>query len=260
MTILTQDKGEPAIRTRHHLACGIRDEAMSGLGFTRGVVIVYTLLPVACLIVLAAITFTVPPEPGLMGAKLWAIGAAFLTICALGAIATIRPAACLAILGGSSDGERESAVPGTVMSPTRAGHHPISQEFSSHVFSLGGRILCAGCTGLFMGAVISAIGSLLVFFWGLGGWVWGSMVFWLGLACMVLPLLRYPFYRPRHAVTRLVLGFSFVFGGLLLLVGVCRVSDNFPIAVFTLVVILFMIYSRIMLSQAEHKTIVAHQK
>jgi hypothetical protein len=233
---------------------------MSGLGFARGVVMVYTVLPLACLIILATITFTVSLEQNLMGANLWAIFSAFLTICALGAIATIRPTVCITIIGGSRDGTNELVVPGTALGPTYAGHHPMSQEFSSHIFRLNGRILCAGCTGLFIGVVVSTFGSLLVFIGSLVGLVWGPLAFWLGFACMALPILRYPFYRPEHATTRLILGFSFVFGGFLLLVGVCSVSGNFSIAVFTLVVIIFMIYSRIMLSQAAHKIIVANKK
>jgi protein-S-isoprenylcysteine O-methyltransferase Ste14 len=231
------------------------DDAINRLGFTRGVVIAYTLLPVASLTVLAALAFIAPRGPGIAQAEIWAVGSSFLSVCAWGAIASVRPSLCLSLIVNRIDGARGAADPSA---HPRAGHHPPSAEFSSHVFPLRGRVLCAGCTGLFIGAVVSAIGSLLFFFWGLGGWVGGSTAFWLGFAGMALPILRYPFYRPKHATIRILLGFSFVVGGLLLLTAVCNMSGSFLLAIFTLAVIIYMIYSRIVLSQAEHKTTMPH--
>lgn len=224
-------------------------DALGKVGFTRGVVIAYTLLPIASLTVLAAITVTGPYGEGIAPEGIRLIGAAFLAICALGATAAARPSLFLSLFG-----RQRSSGTGAAEGLSGAGHHPPTPEFASHVFRLWGRVFCAGCSGLFAGAVVSAIGSFPIFFGGYWSSAGGVSYLWLGFAGMALPILRYPLFSPGRAALRILLGISFAVGGLLLLVGVCSISGSLHLSLFALVVILYTIYSRVMLSQAEHKS------
>jgi hypothetical protein len=67
----------------------------------------------------------------------------------------------LAVKPGWIRGRRMDAVHSADVSPpqspdrTRHGHHPDCAHFKTHTITAGGKVLCAGCTGLAVGSVVS---------------------------------------------------------------------------------------------------------
>lgn len=139
-----------------------------------------------------------------------------------------------------------------------AGHHPACSGFSSHVFRIGGKICCAGCTGLVAGAVSSITGSILYLLAGFNVVSTGAPIFWAGFVGVACGLLPHSLLDLRRASVRLFINFVLVFGAFLLLVGVNEITGNPVVAFFFLALIIYWIYTRIMLSRQEHRRICAN--
>jgi len=184
--------------------------------------------------------------------------AVFMAICVFGIVAGLHPSR----LQHSTDFRREQ-LGGTDQSkkpsettPKLEGHHPTCQSFSSHVLKVKGKPYCAGCTGLVLGATVSIAGSLLDIF-NLIRIEHGTAIFWLGTIAVVFGLFQYSM-SSGGAVLHTVLNVSFVSGAFLLVVVVIEVSRNPFIEMFALFLSVFLIISRITLSQLEHDRICSH--
>jgi hypothetical protein len=122
---------------------------------------------------------------------------------------------------------------------------------------MGGAVYCAGCTGLFVGAVIALAGSTLYFFLGVA-LPNTLVVFWLGFAGVALGLLQHPlyaFFKTKHGVVRVLVNIGFVVGAFLLLCSVTELTGNLLLEVYLLVAILYWIFTRIALSRRSHEGI-----
>jgi hypothetical protein len=221
---------------------------------TSGAFIVTSLL---CLGLLALIVGSPPGQSPVLQDGRQAIGVAFIIVCVLGSIATVRPSGCARILSldvraGNRDG---GGLPSPrKQRPVRLGHHPSCQAFSSHVFRVGGRVYCAGCTGLLVGAAVAAVVGYLYFFVGLEPASSAAGLFWGGLLAVAFVLTRALFYDPSWAFIRVLLNLLFVMGSTSLLVGGYSLTNS-AIALFGLVAIVYFIVARIVISRQDHMRI-----
>ena len=177
-------------------------------------------------------------------------GGIFILICSVGAIMGVYPSKVLALLGGGR--VKAGGIDGHASAGSR-GHHPLCERFAAHTLSLAGRTLCAGCTGLVLGALISIAGSLAYFFIGLSPGD-SYIVFWLGLALVLLGLLQHRIDLDDpliHAFLNVV----FVFGAFLLEVGVDRINGSMLTQSYLLAITVYWIIARIALSEAYHVSI-----
>lgn len=90
-----------------------------------------------------------------------AIGIPFIVSCLFGISIAIKPN----LTGSSSKrGGHDGQHLQTIMIK-REGHHPECEQFKSHTIKIENKILCAGCSGLAMGSVISiALMSVYIVF------------------------------------------------------------------------------------------------
>jgi len=135
------------------------------------------------------------------------------------------------------------------------GHHPSCGNFSAHVFHLGDKKCCAGCTGLVIGAIISFFGTLIFSFTKLFLDDMGIVFFWLGFVWIVLGLLQYNLLDVQRSFIHLFLNVIFVLGAFLFLVGMEEISSNPILEGYLLTLTLFWILTRILLSEQEHRKI-----
>ena len=185
----------------------------------------------------------IPSQPQLTGGV-------FILICSVGAIMGIYPSKVLALLGrrrvkaGGMDGHASTG---------NRGHHPPCGRFSTHIISVAGRTLCAGCTGLVLGALISIAGSLVYFFIGLrlGD---SYVIFWFGFALILLGLFQHRIDLDDPLIHAL-LNVVFVFGALLLEVGVDDINGSLLVQSYLLAITVYWIMSRIVLSEVDHVSI-----
>ena len=81
------------------------------------------------------------------------VGGVLIGIAAFGASLAVRPRWTAGIMKDASHGleDGQTAIPGR----RRVGHHPDCDRFDGHRARLRGRIVCAGCAGMALGAAFS---------------------------------------------------------------------------------------------------------
>lgn len=190
------------------------------------------------------------------------VGAVFASICVLGSLAVFFPDMCSQGFGLGSEERRQRWFPfdskgDTLTSENSSfilrGHHPTCDRFSSHVFIVGGRVFCATCSGLFLGALICLAGVAAYFF---GGWQTGqyaSQSVLVGVVGVAVGLLQSPLIRIQRSSVRVFSGVLFAVGALLILVAVDELAGNFFLDVFMVLLTAFWLVTRIFLSQWEHE-------
>jgi hypothetical protein len=205
-------------------------------------------MSILVLLLLIPLTFSysgsrVPFQPQL-------VGSFFILICSVGAIMGIYPSKVLALLGNNRVKADESD---DHSSRGSKGHHPPCGRFTTHTLLVAGRTICAGCTGLVLGAMIAIAGSLAYFLIGLSS-TDPIIVFWLGFAFVTLGLLQHRIDLDNpliHASLNVV----FVLGAFLLEVGVDSINGSILVHTYLLVITAYWIVTRIALSEADHASI-----
>jgi hypothetical protein len=186
------------------------------------------------------------------------VGSLFILICVVGIVLGVFPSKCSGILhfSTSTGSNKKDQTILTMTKETFTGHHPTCHHFKSHILHLTNKTLCAGCTGLIIGALISIFGSFLYFFLDFSI-EYGEFILLLGFLGVLFGLLQYHLPHMESSNVHLFVNGTFVLGALLLLIGVDTMTSNFFLQVYLLIIILFWIITRIFLSQFEHQRICA---
>ena len=206
---------------------------------------------------LTAVLLTLSPAP-IQESVAWRkplVGSLFASICILGIIAIFLPGQCSEVSHArkkrkekDSDLEPSTSRSASVSS---AGHHADCGEFSSHTIRIGKRVLCAACTGLLFGSLVSIAGTALYFF---GGWQSGHvgiLAVLIGQIGIILGLAQFKF----AGYTRLVLNAFYVLSAFLTLFGIDEHSGNLFFDLYTICITIFWILTRILISQWDHSKI-----
>ena len=208
------------------------------------------------LLLIAVLTAFPPNVTGNIPWRKPLIGSIFSTICILGILAVFSPTRCLKILklrrrettSNSSSGKYISHS----SSPSMQGHHPSCGKFSAHIFRIRNKTFCAACVGLLLGGLLALTGALLYFF---GNWCIAeqnsSIIILVGILGVGLGLFQFKF----RSLLRLFLNIFFVLGTLLILIGIDDFVHSLMVDLFVVSLILFWLFTRISLSQWDHKRI-----
>jgi hypothetical protein len=191
------------------------------------------------------------------------IGSFFASISLLGILAVFFPNECSKVFDfGSKEKSRSRFYGfkrGVAISkrdlPVLLGHHPTCGQFSSHVFRVGGKVFCATCSGLFLGAVFVLVGVASYF---LGNWQNGPNAFslvWVGIIGVILGLLQSPVLTFHRSFVRVFSSALLAFGSFLILVGIDELAYNVFLDVFLVFLTVFWLMTRISLSEWEHEKI-----
>jgi len=182
------------------------------------------------------------------------VGLAFGAVCMLGILAVFFPNQCSRFFDAGKKEKGQSRFSHATPSTLR-GHHPPCEHFSTHVFGLGGRVFCATCSGLFLGALIALVGVSLFFF---GNWQTGQnslLLASVGTVGVVLGLLQSPLPTLQNSGIRLLSSIFFVVGTFLILIGAEEAAQSTSVDFFLVVLSLFWLMTRISLSQWDHQRI-----
>jgi len=177
------------------------------------------------------------------------IGLSFGTVCVLGMIAVLFPNPCSRVF------QKPSASISHSTSSSLRGHHPLCGRFSAHVFQLGDRFFCAACSGLFLGALIVLFATGLYFFGSLPMEQNASLMVFVGALGVVLGLLQSPLPMLQNSAIRFFTSIFFVVGTFLILAGNEELAHNTSVDFFLIVLSVFWLATRIMLSQWDHERI-----
>jgi hypothetical protein len=135
------------------------------------------------------------------------------------------------------------------------GHHPDCGSFGAHVIRVGQRVFCAGCVGLILGAILSLFGVALHFFINMPFELNYFLAFWIGFVGVFCGLLQYHLFNWGKSSVHLAVNSYFVFGVFLFLVGIDGIIQNTIVDFYLIVLSLFWLYTRILLSQLDHRKI-----
>lgn len=183
------------------------------------------------------------------------IGTIFIATCISGGSASFFPRKC----SEQSGPQREKGSTASARALDRRndvefnikGHHPNCGEFSAHIIQTRGRTICAACTGLFLGALIAILGTILYFFleWEYGQF--SSAVVPLGSIGVTIGFFQLEF----KGITRSALNTLFVIGAYLILAGVDMLSRNVLLDIYVIGLIFSWIWTRTLLSQWDHSRV-----
>jgi hypothetical protein len=192
------------------------------------------------------------------------IGSVFGSICVLGSLAALFPKNCLgvfhlkkedALVKKKFHSSQESDMTSYKVRFAVRGHHPDCGNFSGHVFRVGNRTFCTSCTGLLLGALINLIATFLYFF---GAWQLSQKslpTVYFGILGISFGLLQFPLFKNRKSPLRFLLNSFFVLGAFLILVEIDTLVQSVVTDLFLILLIVFWIFTRISLSQWDHKRI-----
>ena len=183
-------------------------------------------------------------------------GAILSVVLTLGILAGIFPSTCSGKFHFRSLQRKERAQVQTNSSsqaPGFRGHHPNCGHFSDHVLQAGRVSVCAGCAGLASGAVISLAGVVWYFFLNVSLGPTQLMVFWTGFIGIACGLLQYHLFNWGGSCIHLLVNVFFVLGAFLLLAGVDALTQSLVIDFYVIILSVFWLYTRILLSQLHHR-------
>lgn len=188
------------------------------------------------------------------------VGSIFGLICICGMLAVLFPGPCSRKIGFKKEEEQAPHVfynnsnsEGKKL--TLLGHHPDCGKFSAHVFRADDKTFCAGCTGLFLGGLAAFTGTIFYFFGNLHVGQNSILLLWIGAAGVVLGLFQFSPFSALWRPIRSFINAFFAFGAFLVLVGIDEIIQNIFIDLFLIVLIIFWIFNRVLLSQWDHERI-----
>ena len=168
-------------------------------------------------------------------------GTLYLIICVLGVSAVFYPAKCKSLFGKPQNPLTKASKPSVQI----RGHHPDCQNYSANRIKVGGKVICAACSGLVIGAVTVFIGTVLYFFVGLDI-IWSSIwLLVLGEICILLGLVQIKF----AGYVKMLINVIFVVGSFVTLVETDLLGRSILVDLYVLGLIVFMLWLRILLSE-----------
>jgi len=177
------------------------------------------------------------------------VGALFTAICLLGIAAVFIPAKCMGIFQKTKSPLRQTNMPFNPI-PIK-GHHPDCPKFAANRIRVGGRVFCAACSGLLIGAIIALVGTALHFLVGLNlalGSVWMIAG---GEIWMLLGLAQIKFAGYVKVATNMM----FVVGSFVALVETDGMGKSLLLDLYVLGLIGFVLLLRVLLSEWNNRRV-----
>lgn len=194
----------------------------------------------ASLLVVLIIVFNPPPVPSDNIARKTLTGIVFNAICMSGVFASVSPETCSRVFSrrAGNNGFPRKRI---------EGHHPVCKAFSTHVVKIRGRVLCAACTGLFIGGVSAVFLSTAYFFSELSLEKSPQPV----LTGVLMVMLVFP-GQVAKGFARMLLNILFPIGGTLVLIGIDNLFGSLFLNAFITALIVFWVIARTMFSSWNH--------
>jgi hypothetical protein len=175
------------------------------------------------------------------------VGSIFTLICLFGIAVALSPGKCA--LG--KHGKEKSEVSGLLTSNAPyliKGHHYNCGRFRAHTILIDGHTLCAACTGLLLGGVGAILGTTVYFFAGYEIERSAFLTVLIGMSGIILGFFQLKF----GGLVRMMLNVFFVLGSFLVLVGMDGLTGSLLADLFSITLIAFWLFTRILLSQWDH--------
>lgn len=174
-------------------------------------------------------------------------GTLYIAICVLGVSAVFYPAKCKRIFRKSQNPLSQASNPSVQI----RGHHPDCQNYSANRIRVGGRVICAACSGLLIGAATVSIGAVLHFFVGLNIVLSSVWLLAFGEILMLLGLAQIKFAGYAKVLVNVI----FVVGSFVTFVETDLLGRSILVDLYALGLIVFILWFRILLSEWNNERI-----
>jgi len=215
-------------------------------------------ISIASLLILVLIVFYAPSSKIIYHYQYQLILSIFIFICIFGMLAALSPSSCSQLSDFrrdyNSDYKPKFKDYGTSKREFK-GHHPECDNFKNHTYNLMGKIYCAGCSGLFLGALIAVIGTLIYYFYGISDENTGRIIFLMGFLFVLISLLQNFLFNLNINLLKFLFNLILVLGSFLILIGITELNGSVFIQSYFLVVVLIWIMARISNSEINHSNI-----
>jgi len=182
----------------------------------------------------------------------------FILICLLGMVAAVYPSRCTKLLYLKRNQKSNWELGVSDSSDDRKkfkGHHPGCDNFKTHTFSLMGKKYCAGCNGLFTGAFIAVIGTIIYDFYGIPDAYGGWLIFIIGFIALLVYLLQDLLLDINLNFAKFFFNMLLVLGSFMIFIGINELNSNIFIQLFFMVMVFIWIVGRIASSEKKHNEI-----
>ena len=215
------------------------------------------------LCIIGLLAFRAPPPLARSSYEKYLVGSVFGAICGLGIFAGLFPSRCTHITTRNSYHRLESRMhireKKKILKMVN-GHHPSCEHYSSHVLHIDDRKFCSGCTGMIIGAIIALILDFLYFFIGYEIGNISSLLVGVGAFSVGCSFIFFFSIDLRSGAARLILNAYFVFATALLLIGIDGKAGSLILNLYLLLLIVYWIITRMIISQQNHKQICSRCK
>ena len=175
------------------------------------------------------------------------IGSLYTVLCLLGISAVFYPRKCEEsfIVRTQSKTSKNPRIEPASKSVPLQGHHPDCEEFSANRIYLRQYVLCAACTGLLAGAIISLTVALFYFFIGIEFMPADSRILLIGYAGLFAGLGQFKL----SGYAKMIANLSFVLGSLITLIIADLEGGSLLIDLYVFGLIVFLLLTRILISE-----------
>jgi hypothetical protein len=176
----------------------------------------------------------------------------FILICLVGMVAAVSPSWCIELSSLKKD-QNPRDYEGAKQKKF-SGHHPECENFITHTYTIRGRKYCAGCSGLFIGAIIGVTGTISFYFLGLSI-INVFIIFFTGIIMVFLSLFQNLLFNVEFSIVKFFLNLMLVVGSFFILIGTVELNSSLFIQVFFLLLVIIWIMARISSSERNHTMI-----
>jgi hypothetical protein len=137
----------------------------------------------------------------------------------------------------------------------RKGHHPDCDQFQNHTIRINNKILCAGCLGLSIGAILSIF--LMILYIVIGNELsFTTFYFFMFLGLIIIGLVYIEIMLPiRHAIIHVISNAFLVISFLLIVICIFEITDNKIYGTTGILLSFLWLDTRIQLSYWQHSLI-----
>jgi hypothetical protein len=192
------------------------------------------------------------PDYGFAYRKLVA-GTSFSTLCVLGMFVALFPSSC-STLSKSKKFKRKLKTTPTMHETNYQAHHPICENFSTHILIIGNMKFCATCSGLLVGAIFVLLSTVLYFFGDLGMDEPFILVL-VGAIGVSSGLIQSAFPKFSNGWIRFCFSIIFVVGAFLMFISLDEAVRNLSVDLFFVALSVLLILTKVALSQRDHQRI-----
>ena len=168
-------------------------------------------------------------------------------------VASISPTKCMGLLKIKKHIPVDNSVDKKSGKKEFRGHHPECDNFKNHSYTLLGKKYCAGCSGLFTGALIAVIG-IIIYFHGIT--VSNHyLIFVVGFLFVLTGLFQSFLLNINFNTGKFIFNLILVVGAFLMLIGIIEITGSIFIQLYFLLLVFIWIMARVSNSEKKHTDI-----